>query len=194
VNPRPARRSRSTRVSRLSDRGQQRGDLLPCRAHPRPGAKWFHDMGTEGSHGTKLFSVCGDCLNPGSTNCPTVIRSGSFWTWSAVGRCCGGAGRRAERDDDRPRQRSPALTFDDLATGGAIIVFNGERNILEIVEYYMSFFVHESCGYCTPCRVGNVFLQKAIAEVPQGLANPEDIDYLRISPARSSRPAAAALA
>ena len=43
----------------------------------------------------------------------------------------------------------------------------------------MSFFVHESCGYCTPCRVGNVFLQKAIAKFRKGLANPEDIEYLR---------------
>jgi [NiFe] hydrogenase diaphorase moiety large subunit len=58
----------------------------------------------------------------------------------------------------------------------------------------MSFFVHESCGYCTPCRVGNVFLQKAIGKFRKGLANPEDIDYLRTSPARSSRPAAAAWA
>jgi hypothetical protein len=77
------------------------------------------------------------------------------------------------RDTFRP------APFDDLATGGAVVVFNGERNILEIVEYYMSFFVHESCGYCTPCRVGNVFLQKAVAKFRKGLANPEDIDYLR---------------
>ena len=43
----------------------------------------------------------------------------------------------------------------------------------------MSFFEHESCGYCTPCRVGNVFLQKAVGKFRQGLANPSDIDYLR---------------
>lgn len=71
------------------------------------------------------------------------------------------------------------LTFDDLATGGAIGVFSSTRNILEIVEYYMSFFVHESCGYCTPCRVGNVFLQRAVAKFRAGLANPADIAYLR---------------
>jgi [NiFe] hydrogenase diaphorase moiety large subunit len=52
-------------------------------------------------------------------------------------------------------------------------VFSAERNILEIVEYYMSFFVHESCGYCTPCRVGNVFLQKAIAKFRAGQGEPE---------------------
>jgi len=42
----------------------------------------------------------------------------------------------------------------------------------------MKFFVEESCGYCTPCRVGNVFLQKRIENVMQGLAAPDDLNYL----------------
>ncbi len=71
------------------------------------------------------------------------------------------------------------LAFEDLATGGAVIVFSGARNILEIVEYYLSFFVHESCGYCTPCRVGNVFLQKSIAKFRRGHADAGDIANLR---------------
>ncbi len=71
------------------------------------------------------------------------------------------------------------MTFDDLATGGAVIVFNSHRNILEIVDYYMSFFVHESCGYCTPCRVGNVFLKKAIEKFRKGQASDDDIAYLK---------------
>lgn len=143
------------------------------------GAEWFHAMGTEGSHGTKLFSVCGDCLNPGIYELPYGL---SVWDLlrmvggedAAAVQVGGPSGTMIARDSfDRK------LTFDDLATGGAIIVFNGARNILEIVEYYMSFFVHESCGYCTPCRVGNVFLQKAIQKFRKGLANPEDIDYLK---------------
>ncbi|WP_298964555.1 NAD(P)H-dependent oxidoreductase subunit E [uncultured Roseibium sp.] len=143
------------------------------------GAKWFHAMGTEGSHGTKLFSVCGDCLNPGIYELPyghTVwelleMVGGADAAAVQVG---GPSGTMIGRDSFHRK-----LTFDDLATGGAIIIFNGQRNILEIVEYYMSFFVHESCGYCTPCRVGNVFLQKAIQKFQKGLANPEDIDYLK---------------
>ncbi|MEP1934325.1 MAG: NAD(P)H-dependent oxidoreductase subunit E [Roseibium sp.] len=143
------------------------------------GAKWFHDMGTEGSHGTKLFSVCGDCLNPGIYELPyghTVqdllgMVGGEDAAAVQIG---GPSGTMIARDSFHRK-----LTFDDLATGGAIIIFNGDRNILEIVEYYMSFFVHESCGYCTPCRVGNVFLQKAIQKFRKGLANPEDIDYLK---------------
>ncbi len=143
------------------------------------GAKWFFDIGSEGSHGTKLFSVSGDCLNPGVYELPYGLELRELLEMvggedAAAVQVGGPSGTMVARDSFHRR-----LTFDDLATGGAIIVFNGERNILEIVEYYMSFFVHESCGYCTPCRVGNVFLQKAIAKFRKGLANPEDIDYLK---------------
>ena len=143
------------------------------------GAKWFFDMGTEGSHGTKLFSVSGDCINPGIYELPYGLSVRELLDMAggedAAAVLVGGpSGTMIARDTfDRK------LTFDDLATGGAIVVFSSERNILEIVEYYMSFFVHESCGYCTPCRVGNVFLQKAVAKFRQGLANPADIAYLR---------------
>ena len=143
------------------------------------GADWFHALGTEGSHGTKLFSVSGDCLNPGIYELPYGLSvnellqmvSGADAAAVLVG---GPSGTMIGRDSFHRK-----LTFDDLATGGAVIVFSGQRNILDIVEYYMSFFVHESCGYCTPCRVGNVFLQKAIQKFRKGLADSSDIDYLR---------------
>lgn len=143
------------------------------------GAKWFFDMGTEGSHGTKLFSVSGDCLNPGVYELPYGLSVRQLLEMAggedAAAVLVGGpSGTMIARDTFDRR-----LTFDDLATGGAIIIFSSARNILEIVEYYMSFFVHESCGYCTPCRVGNVFLQMAVAKFRKGLANPADIDYLR---------------
>ncbi len=143
------------------------------------GAQWFFDMGTEGSHGTKLFSVSGDCINPGIYELPYGLSVRALLEMAggedAAAVLVGGpSGTMIARDTFDRR-----LTFDDLATGGAIVVFSAERNILEIVEYYMSFFVHESCGYCTPCRVGNVFLQKAVAKFRQGLANPADIAYLK---------------
>lgn len=143
------------------------------------GADWFFGIGSQGSHGTKLFSVSGDCLNPGVYELPYGLSlhellelvGGEDAGAVQVG---GPSGTMVDRANFHRR-----LSFDDLATGGAVIVFSAQRNILEIVEYYMSFFVHESCGYCTPCRVGNVFLQKAIGKFRNGLANPEDIDYLR---------------
>ena len=143
------------------------------------GAAWFHAIGTEKSHGTKLFSVSGDCTRPGVYELPygltlrelLALAGGEDAAAVQVG---GPSGTMVGRDSlDRQ------LTFDDLATGGAVIVFSARRNILEIVDYYMSFFVHESCGYCTPCRVGNVFLKKAIEKFRNGQANDHDIAYLK---------------
>lgn len=139
------------------------------------GPEWFFGMGTEGSHGTKLFSVSGDCATPGLYELPygvtvrelLALAGGQDAAAVQVG---GPSGTMIGRDSFDRR-----LSFDDLATGGAVIVFSGARNILEIVDYYLSFFVHESCGYCTPCRVGNVFLREAIAKFRHGHANAQDI-------------------
>jgi [NiFe] hydrogenase diaphorase moiety large subunit len=143
------------------------------------GPAWFNAIGTDKSHGTKLFSVSGDCARPGVYELPygitlrqlLLLAGGEDAAAVQVG---GPSGTMVGRDSLDRR-----LTFDDLATGGAVIVFSSRRNILEIVDYYMSFFVHESCGYCTPCRVGNVFLKKAIEKFRKGQANDDDIAYLR---------------
>jgi [NiFe] hydrogenase diaphorase moiety large subunit len=143
------------------------------------GAAWFHAMGAAGSHGTKLFSVSGDCRAPGVYELPYGVTVRELLALSgaedaAAVQVGGPSGTMIGRDSFDRR-----LTFDDLATGGAVIVFSGARNILEIVDYYLSFFVHESCGYCTPCRVGNVFLQKAIQKFRKGHADAGDIANLR---------------
>ena len=70
------------------------------------------------------------------------------------------------------------ICYDHLATGGAVMVFNNKRSILEIVDYFMDFFVEESCGFCTPCRVGNVLLKKKLEDIMNGKGTPEDLDYL----------------
>ena len=143
------------------------------------GPDWFLDMGVEGSHGTKLFCVSGDCLNPGLYELPFGLTVREVLDMAGADDAAavlvgGPSGEMIARDAFHRR-----LRHDDLAGGGAIVIFDGSRNILEIVEYYMSFFVHESCGYCTPCRVGNVFLQRAVSKFRKGLANAEDIAYLR---------------
>jgi hypothetical protein len=61
-----------------------------------------------------------------------------------------------------PDMYDRTICYDDLATGGAMMVFGPERNLLEVAHYFMEFFNEESCGYCTPCRVGNVLLQGAL--------------------------------
>lgn len=143
------------------------------------GAAWFRAIGTDRSHGTKLFSVSGDCARPGVYELPygltlrelLALAGGDDAAAVQVG---GPSGTMVGRDSFDRR-----LCFEDLATGGAVIVFSPRRNVLEIVEYYLSFFVHESCGYCTPCRVGNVFLKKAVEKFRKGQADEGDIRYLR---------------
>tara|TARA_R110001592_G_scaffold71444_3_gene218449 strand:- start:3017 stop:4870 length:1854 start_codon:yes stop_codon:yes gene_type:complete len=143
------------------------------------GQEWFNSIGTEESKGTKLLSICGDCSKPGVYEFPfgitvrEVLKTAGAIDAAAVQ--VGGASGEliAKADFDRK------LCFEDLPTAGAIMVFNQDRNILEIVEYFMQFFIDESCGYCTPCRVGNVFLQKTLQKIRQGLGEKSDLAYLK---------------
>jgi [NiFe] hydrogenase diaphorase moiety large subunit len=142
------------------------------------GAAWFSQIGSRGSTGTKLLSISGDCLSPGVYEFPFGVRlnevlkiaGGSDVLAAQVG---GAAGRMIGRDGFER-----TLCFDDLATGGSLMVFGAERNVVEIARDFMSFFVHESCGYCTPCRVGNVLLKERLDRILEGRGEPQDLDYL----------------
>jgi [NiFe] hydrogenase diaphorase moiety large subunit len=143
------------------------------------GPEWFQTIGTEESKGTKLLSISGDCSKPGVYEFPFGITVGEVLKAAgaidAAAVQVGGASGEliAKADFDRK------LCFEDLPTAGAIMIFSAERNILEIVDYFMQFFIDESCGYCTPCRVGNVFLQKTLQKIRQGLGDKSDLDYLK---------------
>ena len=143
------------------------------------GLEWFLSIGTEESKGTKLLSVCGDCSKPGIYEFPfgvpvqEVLKAAGAINPAAVQ--VGGASGELIAKSDFDRK----LCFEDLPTAGAIMIFSEDRNILEIVEYFMQFFIDESCGYCTPCRVGNVFLQKTLQKIRQGLGEKADLEYLK---------------
>lgn len=139
----------------------------------------YRAHGTGNSPGTKLFSLSGDCLNPGiyelAYGHPLSDLLEMAGAPDAAAVMVGGpSGTMVGRDQFHRR-----LEFGDLPTGGAVMVFGPQRNILEIVDYYLGFFADESCGYCTPCRVGSVFLQKAIARIRKGQAKQSDLDYIR---------------
>lgn len=59
------------------------------------------------------------------------------------------------------------------------MVFGRDRDVLEIASQFLQFFIHESCGYCTPCRVGNVLLRERLDRILAGFGEPADLDYLR---------------
>ena len=143
------------------------------------GAGWFAAIGTQRSTGTKLLSVCGDCARPGVYEVPfgTTVRemlkrAGAEDT--AAVQVGGPSGQMAG-----PAQFDKEISYEGLATGGSFMVFDNRRDILEIVLAFMTFFVDESCGYCVPCRVGNVLLRNGIEKVRAGEATPDDLDYLR---------------
>ncbi len=143
------------------------------------GAEWFCSMGTDTSPGTKLFSVSGDCLNPGIYELEYGLTLAELLDMAGAPEAAavmvgGPSGTIIGREHFGRR-----LVFGDLPTGGAVMVFGPQRNILEIVDYYMAFFAHESCGYCTPCRVGNVFLHKAVQKIRAGQGKQADLDYIR---------------
>lgn len=142
------------------------------------GAAWFAQQGNECSAGTKLFSVAGDCHRPGVYELP-------FGTplWELLG-LAGGEDAIAVQVGGPsgqmvgPDQFDHTLCYDDLSTGGAVMVFGPGRDLLEVAQRYMDFFVEESCGYCTPCRVGTKLLARRLERVRRGLAGPADLDYL----------------
>jgi len=59
------------------------------------------------------------------------------------------------------------LAYEDVSTGGSIMIFNKSRDILKVLKNFMEFFVEESCGQCTPCRIGNTKLLEGVEMIEQ---------------------------
>lgn len=142
------------------------------------GGEWFAKMGTAQSKGTKLLSVSGDCQNPGiyevefGTTISTLLEMVGGRTAKAV-QVGGPSGTCIGKKDFGRR-----ICFDDLATGGSIIVIGPDRDLFEIVHNFMDFFVEESCGWCVPCRAGNVILKQKLEKIMSGKASTKDVQEL----------------
>lgn len=143
------------------------------------GAEWFAAMGSERTTGTKLLSLCGDCRKPGVYEVPFGITARALLEMAEADNpgamLIGGPCRQMIGPDRFGGQ----ICYDDLATGGAILIFNRARDKLEVAEQYLDFFIEESCGHCTPCRVGLVLLKQAVHKVVTGAGEPADLDYMR---------------
>lgn len=140
------------------------------------GAKWFTKYGTEGSTGTKLFSVSGDVERPGVYEFELGI------TLRELLKVVGGENAKAvqiggasginvaSKDFDKP------ISYQALPPSGSIIVFGQGRDMLAVLKNFMEFFCEESCGQCTPCREGNYQLLKGLQMIEEGKAS---MRYLR---------------
>jgi [NiFe] hydrogenase diaphorase moiety large subunit len=130
--------------------------------------QWFKSVGTDKSAGFKLFSVSGDCAAPGVYEFPLGISVGELLEK------VGGAGAKAVQVGGASGHCVPAaefhrkIAFEDIATGGSIIVFGPGRDMLAVAKNFMEFFVEESCGQCTPCRVGNKKILEGVEMLERG--------------------------
>ena len=138
----------------------------------------FSEFGTTQSTGTKLLSVSGDCLRPGVYELPFGLTLRDLLSKVGGGDAVAVQFGGASGQMIPPKMYDREICFDDLATGGSVMVFGPNRNILEIAEQFLDFFIHESCGYCTPCRVGNVLLKQLIHRVRIGDGEPADLEQL----------------
>jgi [NiFe] hydrogenase diaphorase moiety large subunit len=133
------------------------------------GAKWFTGIGTERSKGFKLFSVSGDCVRPGVYELPWGM------TVQQLLELVDGQGAKAVQVGGYTGELVPASQFgrvmgyEDLGIGGSIIVYGQGRDMLDVAENYLEFFVEESCGQCTGCRLGNTKLLEAVRLLQKGI-------------------------
>ncbi len=132
------------------------------------GGEWFKEHGTNKSTGSKLFSVSGDCEKPGVYELPwgttvnELLKIVEANNTKAVQ--VGGASGNCLPKSQFDRK----LAYEDAATGGSIIIFNESRNMLKVLKNFLEFFVEESCGQCTPCRIGNTKLLEGINMIESG--------------------------
>ncbi len=139
------------------------------------GGEWFAAFGTAKSKGTKIHSISGDCAKPGIYEYPFGVTVQTILddcgATDILGVQVGGPSGTFIADNEFQRK----IAFEDLATGGSFIVFNNSRNILDIVHNFSHFFAHESCGFCTPCRVGTSLLKKQVDKIVEGHGSAGDI-------------------
>ena len=73
-----------------------------------------------------------------------------------------------------PAEFDRIIGFEDIPTAGAFTVFNHSRDMFEVARNYVHFFQHESCGFCTPCRVGTALLKNLMDKLHNGCGSPYD--------------------
>ncbi len=143
------------------------------------GSAWFRATGTEKSAGSKILSVSGDCASPGIYEYPfgvsirQVLEDCGTQDVQAVQ--IGGPSGTLIGSTEFHRK----LCFEDLPSGGSFMVFGEERDLLGIIANFAHFFAHESCGFCTPCRVGTTLLRNGLDKIAAGHATRYDLDEMK---------------
>ena len=155
----------------------------------RNGAEWFASMGTEKSKGTKVFALGGKITNTGLVEIPmgTTLRE---IIEEIGGGIPGGKKFKAAQTGGPSGGCIPAhlmdtpIDYDNLTAigcmmgSGGLIVMDEDNCMVDIAKFFLDFTVDESCGKCTPCRVGTKRLREMLDKITDGKATMEDLDEL----------------
>ncbi len=142
------------------------------------GAEWYKSMGTKETSGTKLLSISGDVKFPGvfeiewGMTIKEMLEMAGATNAKAVQ--VGGPSGRLIGVNEFNR----TICYEDLPTGGAMIVIGEDRKILDVVKNFTDFFIDESCGSCAPCRYLTVVLRNKLQKIMDGNGIAKDIDDL----------------
>jgi NADP-reducing hydrogenase subunit HndC len=154
------------------------------------GAKWFSSIGTEKSKGTKVFALAGKINNVGLIEVPmgTTLREVIFEIgggikdgkkFKAVQTGGPSGGCLTEKHLDTPIDFDNLLASGSMMGSGGMIVMDEDDCMVSMARFYLDFTVEESCGKCTPCRVGNKRLYEMLDVISKGNGTHKDLDKLR---------------
>ena len=153
------------------------------------GADWFASMGTEKSKGTKVFAVGGKIINTGLVEVPmgTTLRevvydigggipNGKKFKAAQTGGPSGGC--IPAEHLDVPIDYDNLIAIGSMMGSGGLIVMDEDNCMVDIAKFFLEFTVDESCGKCTPCRVGCKRLLELLTKVTDGTATMDDLDEM----------------
>ena len=153
------------------------------------GAEWFASMGTEKSKGTKVFALGGKIHNTGLVEIPmgTTLReiieeigggipNGKKFKAAQTGGPSGGC--IPAQHIDTPIDYDNLLAIGSMMGSGGLIVMDEDNCMVDIAKFFLQFTVDESCGKCTPCRVGTKRLYEILDKITKGRGELEDLDRL----------------
>jgi [NiFe] hydrogenase diaphorase moiety large subunit len=143
------------------------------------GGEWYAALGTAKSAGTKILSVSGDVERPGIYEYPFGVTVAQVLQDCGVTHCIqavqvSGPSGVCIGQNELDRR----IAFEDIPTAGAFMVFDCTRDMFEVARNFAHFFAHESCGFCTPCRVGTSIVARLMDKIAAGHGSPYDLNEL----------------
>ena len=153
------------------------------------GPEWFSSMGTEKSKGTKVFALGGKIHNTGLVEIPmgTTLRevieeigggipNGKKFKAAQTGGPSGGC--IPAEHFDIPIDYDNLISIGSMMGSGGLIVMDETDCMVDIAKFFLEFTVEESCGKCTPCRIGTKRMLEILTKITKGTATMEDLDKL----------------